>query len=64
MRILYICDLLESDGSTIAIKQSESYRGLRFNNQECLISEGSQTIVYNGILGLWNKDVHIPRIER
>ena len=40
--------------------------GLRFNTQECLISEGkiSQKIVYNGILELRNKDIHVPRIER
>ena len=39
---------------------------LRFNNQECLISEGEicQKIVYSGILGLRNIDVHVPRIER
>ena len=39
---------------------------LRFNNQECSISEGkiSQKIVYNGILELRNIDVHVPRIER
>ena len=38
--------------------------GARFNNRECLISEGkiSQKIAYNGILGLRNIDV--PRIER
>ena len=40
--------------------------GLRFNNQECLISEGKigQKIVYNEILELRNIDVHLPRIER
>ena len=98
--ILYICDLFEPDGSTIAfeqwlhkglthrdllnwaglvscLKQTSIFlqnnlntrtieSGLRFNNQECLISEGkiSQKIVYNGILELRNIDVHVPRIER
>ena len=40
--------------------------GVRFNNQECFFSEGkiSPKIVYNGILGLWNMDVRVPRIER
>ena len=35
--------------------------GLRFNNQECLISEGkiSQNFFYNGISGLRNIDVHV-----
>ena len=39
---------------------------MRCNNQECLISEGkiSQKIAYNGILGLRDIDVHVPRIER
>ena len=39
---------------------------MRFNNQECLIGEGkiSQKIVYNGVSGLRNTDVHVPRIER
>ena len=97
--ILYICDLFEPDGSTIAFEQwlhkGLTHRdflnwaglvscqrktsiflqnnfntrtiesGLRFNNQEYLISEGkiSQKIDYNGILELRNI-VHVPRIER
>ena len=38
---------------------------VRFNNQICLIGKGKmrQKIVYNGILGLQNIDVHVPRIE-
>ena len=49
------------NNSNTRTKQS----GVRFNNQECLITEGkiSQTIVYSGILGLRNIDVHVPRIE-
>ena len=99
--ILYICDVLEPDGSTKAFEQwlhkglthTQGFfelgrvgfmskkssiflqnnlntrtikSGLRFNNQECLISEGkiSQKIVYNGILELRNIDVHVPRIVR
>ena len=40
--------------------------GQRFNYQGCLISDGkiSQKIVYNGILGLRNIDVHVPCIGR
>ena len=49
------------NNSNTRTKQS----GVRFNNQECLITEGkiSQKIVYNGILGLRNIDVHLPCIE-
>ena len=52
---------LQNDLNTTTIES-----GLRFNNQVYLISEGkiSQTNVYNGILGLRNIDVHVPRIER